>query len=171
MRTSTNHTKPEVNVRGNLKGMEEKKTERMTVPATDAEKTGQEVKKPVKVAKKEEKIFVEFGGRQILVNDVAESAKAHYKALFEKENGVLKTLDGRQHNEVGIPLYKVQICVQIADIRVNHRPSAVFSQYFTQHHFQTFNVGRLFSIYHYPYHIPPAFFDLSVTTFHLHFGS
>ena len=93
MRTSTNHTKPEVNVRGNLKGMEEKKTERMTVPATDAEKTGQEVKKPVKVAKKEEKIFVEFGGRQILVNDVAESAKAHYKALFEKENGVLKTLE------------------------------------------------------------------------------
>ena len=86
MRTSTNHTKPEVNVRGNLKGMEEKKTERMTVPATDAEKTGQEVKKPVKVAKKEEKIFVEFGGRQILVNDVAESAKADYKALFEKEN-------------------------------------------------------------------------------------
>ena len=69
------------------------KTERMTVPATDAEKTGQEVKKPAKVAKKEEKIFVEFGGRQILVNDVAESAKAHYKALFEKENGVLKTLE------------------------------------------------------------------------------
>lgn len=93
MRTSTNHTKPEVNVRGNLKGMEEKKTEGMAVPATDVEKTGQETKKPVKTAKKEEKIFVEFGGRQILVNDVAESAKAHYKALFEKENGVLKTLE------------------------------------------------------------------------------
>lgn len=93
MRTSTNHTKPEVNAKGNLKGMEEKKTEGMAVLATDVEKTGQEVKKPVKVAKKEEKIFVEFGGRQILVNDVAESAKAHYKALFENENGVLKTLE------------------------------------------------------------------------------
>ena len=34
-------------------------------------KTGQETKKPVKTAKKEEKIFVEFGGRQILANDVA----------------------------------------------------------------------------------------------------
>ena len=28
-----------------------------------------------------------------MVNDVAESAKAHYKALFENENGVLKTLE------------------------------------------------------------------------------
>ena len=28
-----------------------------------------------------------------MVSDVAESAKAHYKALFEKENGVLKTLE------------------------------------------------------------------------------
>lgn len=93
MRTSTNHTKPEVNAKGNLKGMEEKKAEGMTVLATDAEKTGREAKKPAKVAKKEEKIFVEFGGRQVLVNDVAESAKAHYKALFEKENGVLKTLE------------------------------------------------------------------------------
>ena len=93
MRTSTNHTKPEVNAKGNLKGMEEKKTEGMAAPATDVEKTGQETKKPVKTAKKEEKIFVEFGGRQILANDVAESAKAHYKALFEKENGVLKTLE------------------------------------------------------------------------------
>ena len=44
------------------KGMEEKKTERMTVPATDAEKTGQEVKKPVKVAKKEERSSLNLAG-------------------------------------------------------------------------------------------------------------
>ena len=93
MRTSTNHTKPAGNTRGNLKGMEEKNAEGMAVPAADTEKTGQEAKKPVKAAKKEEKIFVEYGGRQVLINDVAESAKAHYKALFEKENGVLKTLE------------------------------------------------------------------------------
>ena len=93
MRTSTNHTKPAGNTKENPKGMAEKKVEGMAVPATDVEKTGQETKKPVKTAKKEEKIFVEFGGRQILVSDVAESAKAHYKALFEKENGVLKTLE------------------------------------------------------------------------------
>ena len=93
MRTSTNHTKPAGNTKGNLKGMEEKKAEEMAVPAAGAEKTGPEIKKPVKAVKKEEKIFVEYGGRQVLVNDVAESAKAHYKALFEKENGVLKTLE------------------------------------------------------------------------------
>ena len=93
MRTSTNHTKPAVNAKGNLEGREEKKVEGIAVPATDVEKTGQETKKPVKAAKKEENIFVEYGGRQVLINDVVESAKAHYKALFEKENGVLKTLE------------------------------------------------------------------------------
>ena len=89
MRTSTNHTKQAVNAKGNPKGMEEK----MAALVTDAEKSGREAKKPVKAAKKEEKVFVEYGGRQVLINDVAESAKAHYKALFEKENGVLKTLE------------------------------------------------------------------------------
>lgn len=93
MRTSTNHTKPAGNAKGNLEGREEKKAEGIAVPATDVEKTGQETKKPVKAAKKEEKIFVEYGGRQVLINDVVESAKAHYKALFAKENGVLKTLE------------------------------------------------------------------------------
>ena len=93
MITSTNHTKQAVNAKGNPKGMEEKKAEGMAVSVTDAEKSGQEAKKPVKAAKKEEKVFVEYGGRQVLINDVVESAKAHYKALFEKENGVLKTLE------------------------------------------------------------------------------
>ena len=53
----------------------------------------------------------------------------------------LSALHGRQHNEVGIPLYKVQICVQIADIRVNHRPSAVFSQNFAAFSSPSMSVG------------------------------
>ena len=93
MRTNANHAKPAVSAKGNPKEMAEKKVEEVAVPAENAEKTGRGVRKPAKVAKMEEKIFVEFGGRQVLVNDVAESAKAHYKALFEKENGVLKTLE------------------------------------------------------------------------------
>ena len=36
---------------------------------------------------------MEYAGRQIAVDDVIESAKAHYKALFAKENGSLKTIE------------------------------------------------------------------------------
>lgn len=93
MRANTNHAKQAVTAKGSLKEMAEKKTDEMAAPAADAEKSGQEAKKPVKAAKNEEKVFVEYGGRQVLINDVVESAKAHYKALFEKENGVLKTLE------------------------------------------------------------------------------
>lgn len=93
MRTNANHAKSAVSAKGNLKEMVEKKVEEMAVPAGDSEKTRQGVRKPAKVAKMEEKIFVEFGGRQVSANDVVESAKAHYKALFEKENGDLKTLE------------------------------------------------------------------------------
>lgn len=66
MRTSTNHTKLAENTKENQKGMAEKKVEGMAVPATNVEKTGQEAKKLVKAAKKEAKIFVEFGGYEVL---------------------------------------------------------------------------------------------------------
>ena len=47
----------------------------------------------VKKKKMQERLFVEYAGRQIAVDDVIESAKAHYKALFAKENGALKTIE------------------------------------------------------------------------------
>ena len=67
------------------------------LPDSAASKTQElETEKTVSPAKKkkmQEKLFVEYAGRQIAVDDVIESAKAHYKALFAKENGALKTIE------------------------------------------------------------------------------
>lgn len=55
--------------------------------------------------KSSEKLFVEYAGRQIAVDDVIESAKAHYKALFAKENGVLKTIEVYVKPEENVAYY------------------------------------------------------------------
>lgn len=52
-----------------------------------------------------EKLFVEYAGRQIAVNDVIESAKAHYKALYAKENGALKTIEVYVKPEENVAYY------------------------------------------------------------------
>ncbi len=54
-------------------------------------------KPATKVAEKaveavQETTFIEFSDCQVNIQDIIDSAKAHYKALYEKENGFLKTI-------------------------------------------------------------------------------
>lgn len=77
-----------------------KKAEKTVVPATQAEKKPVAKKTATKASTAEKKpttkaiasAFVEFAGNQINILEVIESAKAHYKALYEKENGVIKDI-------------------------------------------------------------------------------
>ena len=39
-----------------------------------------------------DKVYVEFAGLQINIQEVVESAREHYKALFEKENGAVNSI-------------------------------------------------------------------------------
>lgn len=81
------------------KNVEVKKTEKTVTPAKQVEKKPVAKKTTTKVPAAEKPIaktiaaaFVEFAGNQINILDVIESAKAHYKALYEKENGVIKDI-------------------------------------------------------------------------------
>lgn len=58
-----------------------------------------------KTAKAEVQVRLEFAGRQIHVEDVIESAKSHYKALYAKEKGALKTLDVYLKPEENVAYY------------------------------------------------------------------
>lgn len=45
-----------------------------------------------KIEKMTDKVYVEFAGLQINIQEVVESAKEHYKALFEKENEAINSI-------------------------------------------------------------------------------
>lgn len=82
------------------KGPDTKEVKRIVANASEKKST---VRKPAATKKAtttkkaaatklEEESFVEFSGEQISISDVIESAKAHYKALYENEKGVLKSI-------------------------------------------------------------------------------
>lgn len=45
-----------------------------------------------KIEKMTDKVYIEFAGLQINIQEVVESAKEHYKALFEKENEAINSI-------------------------------------------------------------------------------
>lgn len=64
-------------------------------------KTRKKVEAPV------DRVYVEFFGAQINIHDVVESAKEHYKALYEKDNGPISTISVYVKPEEGVAYYVV----------------------------------------------------------------
>lgn len=62
-------------------------------------KTRKKVEAPV------DRAYVEFSGTQINIHDVVESAKEHYKALYEKNNGPISTISVYVKPEEGVAYY------------------------------------------------------------------
>lgn len=58
-----------------------------------------------KTSKPQDAAFVEFDGSQINIQDAIESSRAHYKALYEKEHGVLNSLVVYVKPDEGVAYY------------------------------------------------------------------
>lgn len=60
-----------------------------------------------KIEKPVDKVYVEFSGAQINIHNVVESAKEHYKALYEKNNRPISTISVYVKPEEGVAYYAV----------------------------------------------------------------
>lgn len=75
---------------GEVKKPARKKPAAKTTAKPTAKPAAKATEKAAKTV--QETTFIEFSDCQVNIQDIIDSAKAHYKALYEKENGSLKTI-------------------------------------------------------------------------------